>query len=174
MVFINSDAGFTVVNQLLNAVANVYNWKGMATQAKPIIKETVELTPVMVDKYTGVYKEPNGLLIVVTQKDGSLWYRAGGSFTWKMYFTSPDTFINLESKSEKQFYTSGDRKVTGFYRSLDGKELAKAEKLTILQLPDNTLQQYAGTYAADDGNSSEVIIKDKTLWLKVEEQQKKI
>ena len=174
VVFINSDAGFAVVPQLLTAVTNVYNWKGFATKAKPIVKETVELTPAMADKFAGVYRDPNGLLIVVTQKDGLLWYRAGGGFSWKMYFTSADAFINLESLSEKQFYTSPDGKVTGFSRSLDGKELAKAEKLTILQLPDSTQQQYAGTYTAEDGNNGEVIVKDNILWLKVEGEQKKV
>ena len=90
-----------------------------------------------------------------------------------MLFRS-DAFINLESLSEKQFYASPDGKVTGFSRSLDGKELAKAEKLTILQLPDSTRQQYAGTYTAEDGNNGEVIVKDNILWLKVEGEQKKV
>ncbi|MEO6612809.1 MAG: serine hydrolase domain-containing protein [Chitinophagaceae bacterium] len=172
IAFINSDAGFAVLNQLMNSVATVYNWKGMASQVKPIVKETIELPITSANSYTGLYREQKGAMAVITQKDGALWYRAGGGREWKMYFTSPTDYFNLESTTEKQFYTGADGKLAGYSRSLDGKELAKVEKVTIIQVPDDLLQQYTGTYASTDGNSGNIVFRDKSLWLEAEGEKK--
>ncbi|MEO7984511.1 MAG: serine hydrolase domain-containing protein [Bacteroidota bacterium] len=174
VVVINSDAGFAVINQLVNSVANVYNWKGMANPAKPIVKETVELPVTIAKDYLGLYREQQGAMAVITQKDGALWYRAGAGNEWEMNFTSPTSFFNLESTTEKQFYTNPDGKIAGFSRSLDGKELAKVEKINILQVPDNILQQYAGTYTSSDGDSGNIVFRDQSLWLEAEGDKKKI
>ncbi|MEO7922325.1 MAG: serine hydrolase domain-containing protein [Chitinophagaceae bacterium] len=175
IAFINSDAGFAVLTQLMNSVANVYNWKGMASPVKPIVKETIELTAATASSYTGLYREQKGAMAVITQKDGALWYRAGRGGEWKMYFNSPTTYFNLESTTEKQFYTSTGDKIAGYSRSLDGKELAKVEKVNVIQVADDLLRQYTGTYqSASDSSKANVVIRDKSLWLEADGEKKKI
>ena len=174
VIFINSDAGFVVVNQLLNSVARVYKWKGIGDQQGSVVKETIDLPAATTKNYTGLYREQKGGMAVITEKDGSLWYRAGGGNQWKMYFVSPTVFFNMESTTEKNFYSNPDGTIAGYTRTLDGRELAKVEKVNIVQLPDSLLQQYAGTYTASDGNIGKAVIRDRSLWLEGDGDKRKI
>ncbi|MFI5219603.1 MAG: serine hydrolase [Bacteroidia bacterium] len=122
--FVNSDDG-NIVIELMNSVAEVYNWKGFD---KPVTVKTKKVQEVTTKKYTGVYLF-EGRIAEVTKKQDGLYFWSGGQDV-KMYFTSDKDFINVEFPSEKSFIADSTGNVTGYTRKVDGKEYPSAIKIT--------------------------------------------
>jgi CubicO group peptidase (beta-lactamase class C family) len=134
VVFVNSDDG-NIILEVLNSVASVYNWKGFD---KPKNINTVEVPEATLQKYVGVYLY-DGKFAEVTKVKNEVVYWAGGQ-TCKMYFTSPNDFVNMEFPTEKSFLTDSLGQVIGFARRLEGKEFTAATK--VLQVA--TIQANSG------------------------------
>ncbi len=122
--FVNSDDGMLVL-ELMNSVAEVYNWKGFD---KPAIVKTKKLSEATTKNYTGVYLYDGKIAEVIKKNDGLYFWTAGQDA--KMYFTSDKDFINMEFPSEKSFITDNIGVVTGYSRKVDGKEYPPAIKIT--------------------------------------------
>lgn len=122
--FVNSDDGMIVV-ELMNSVAEVYNWKGFD---KPAIVMTKKVPEAITKKYTGVYLY-DGKIAEVTKKHDGLYFWTSGQDV-KMYFTSDNDFINMEFPSEKSFISDNTGAVTGYKRKVGGKEYPLALKIT--------------------------------------------
>jgi CubicO group peptidase (beta-lactamase class C family) len=126
VVFVNSDEG-TIILELLNSVASVYNWKGFG-QPKNI--NTITVPETITQKYLGVYLY-EGKFAEVTKEKNELVYWADNQ-TCKMYFTSQIDFINMEFPTEKSFITDFLGNVTGYSRKLNGVEKPAATKVVSL------------------------------------------
>jgi CubicO group peptidase (beta-lactamase class C family) len=122
--FVNSDDG-NIVIELMNSVAEVYNWKGFD---KPVTVKTKKVQEATTKKYIGVYLF-EGRIAEVTKKQDGLYFWSGGQDV-KMYFTSDKDFINVEFPSEKSFIVDSTGNVTGYTRKVDGKEYPSAIKIT--------------------------------------------
>lgn len=164
VIFMNADYGYQLIDEFINSVAFVYKWKGMYDEKAPVVVKERVFTPRQQDNIAGVYVEDNGMFVEVERKDGSFDYSAGWSGPWTMYFTSPDKFINIESKSEKEFITdsAGNLVLT---RSLDGKRLSTARRLNTIQVQHALLQKYEGTYKPGEGGEGRLLLKEGRLWL---------
>lgn len=124
VVFVNSDDGDIII-ELLNSVANVYNWKGFD---KPTSVMTKKISDALAQQYVGVYLY-DGVIAEVTKKQDGLYYWTSGQDV-KMYFTSDKDFINIEFLAEKRFLTDDRGKVTGYSRKVNGTEYSSATKIT--------------------------------------------
>ncbi|MGP8217784.1 MAG: serine hydrolase domain-containing protein [Bacteroidia bacterium] len=133
---------------IVTSVARVYKWKGFNIGEKSKLKTVVTVPDSVLNICVGAYKHKDEVATIF-KKDNCLWYQAGG-LPWKIYFTSNCDFINLESKSEKRFYTDSSGKVKGFTKTMDDKDLGSSEKLELVNPPDSLLEKYTGTYKYGD------------------------
>ncbi len=122
--FVNSDDGMILV-EMMNSVAEVYNWKGFD---KPAVIKTTRVPEATTNKYIGVYLYDGKIAEVTKRKDGLYLWTAGQDA--KMYFTSDRDFINMEFPSEKSFLANNTGTVTGYSRKVDGKEYPASIKIT--------------------------------------------
>jgi CubicO group peptidase (beta-lactamase class C family) len=114
VIFVNSDEG-NIILELLNSVADVYNWKGFD---KPKNVNTLTVPESITQKYTGVYLYEGKLAEITKEKDGLVYWANNQSC--KMYFTSEHDFINVEFPTEKSFIIDSLGNVTGYSRILNG------------------------------------------------------
>jgi CubicO group peptidase (beta-lactamase class C family) len=126
VVVVNSDVG-DIIYELMNSVANVYNWKGFD---KPKVVNTVNITKAQEQAYVGTYIY-EGKIADVSKKQDGLYYWTDGS-EGKMHFTSSTNFINVEFPSKKSFLLDSKGKVIGFGREMGGKKYPPATKLKLI------------------------------------------
>ncbi len=123
-IFVNSDEG-TIILELLNSVASVYDWKGFD---KAVNVNTKAIPDSMAQKYVGVYLYDGNIAEVTNGKDGLFFWTQGQNC--KMHFTTDKDFINIEFPSSKSFILDSSGTVTGYSRKLNGKEFPPAKKFT--------------------------------------------
>ncbi len=160
-IVVNSDDGQGLIQELVQQVAQVYKWPGFYRKEEPVIKKTIVVPDSLMDIYAGAYRQ-NDAITTISRNGHQLYYQAGPK-AWSMYFTSDSTFMNLESLSEKTFYKNAGGSVGGFSRRANGKDYGKAEKITLITLPDSLLEKYAGTYL-DERRPVSIIKKGSELW----------
>ncbi|MES2133895.1 MAG: serine hydrolase [Bacteroidota bacterium] len=124
VVFVNSDDG-TIILELLNSVANVYNWKGFD---KPLNVNTINVPEAAIQNYPGVYLYEGKIAEITKEKDG-LYYWAENQ-NCKMYFTTEKDFINMEFPTEKSFIFDSIGNAIGYKRKINGAEYPPASKVT--------------------------------------------
>jgi hypothetical protein len=124
-VFVNSDDPGPILQEVVNSVAQVYNWKGFYT---PVIRTSIELPKHMMTKYTGTYLFEDKLATILKKDDGC--YLLTDGVYSKMHFTSESEFFNEEFLSEKTFLFDGAGNVTGYLRSVEGKAHPAAVRVT--------------------------------------------
>lgn len=122
-VFVNSDNG-TILNELINAVAEAYNWADFYTAE---VKTEVKIPEDVFKKYEGIYVFENSYAIVLQKQDG-YYYLADGVYS-KMHFTNEKEFFNEEFSSEKTFVFDAEGKTSGFLRKVKNKEFPLAIKI---------------------------------------------
>ena len=122
-VFLNSD-DFSILPEIINSVATVYNWKNFYA---PIRKKIVTVPDSILQKYVGFYMATSDRFTNIVKKEGGYYQFADGIYS-KMYFTNETDFFNMEFSSEKHFITDASGKVTGYLRTADGNQL-KLEKI---------------------------------------------
>jgi CubicO group peptidase (beta-lactamase class C family) len=162
VVLINSD-NEGLLNEVVNSVARVYNWRGMASAKDPVVKKVVTLPVDILRQYEGTYMQGTTVIKVI-MKDHELWYCAGDK-TWKMHFSTSTQFFNLESESEKKFYPDNQGKIKGFGRKADDKDLGNMEKVESVTLTLDKQERYTGTYIEPDGNKVKVNRSGDTLYI---------
>ena len=160
-VVVNSDAGQSMISEIINSVARVYHWKGFIPEEEIITKKKIQVDNLVLEKYIGAYKQDN-MIITISKGEEDLLYQAGER-PWKMYFDSDTTFFNLESGSEKVFYKDTNGVIGGFSRRVKNKDLGKMEKIALMVLPDDLMNTYAGTYM--DGKDPVIISKKENYLL---------
>jgi CubicO group peptidase (beta-lactamase class C family) len=135
-VFANSDDA-PVMFELINSIAQVYNWKGFS---KPEQITTVPVNDTLISKYIGDYIADRIFSEVKKEKDGLYLWTDGISS--KMYFTSSTDFRNIELAGTKTFTFDNAGTVTGFSRTYNGELHSSAQRITTL----DTLKTYPGQW----------------------------
>lgn len=160
-VVLNSDNGGSLLQEIISSVAEAYHWKGFDQVEKPAMKKVISLPDSVLKNYIGVYRQ-NTYVTTIGMQNGELVYTA--TEPWKMYFTSPTEFFNLEVGTEKTFLLNSKGELTGFSKKQAGKEVGTALKTTTVTLSDGQLKKYAGTYD-DHGQKFSIVKKGKELWI---------
>lgn len=125
-LFVNSEDG-SVLLELLNSIALVYNWEGFR---KPEQITTVPVNDTLTSKYIGEYITDGIFSEVKKEKDGLYLWTDGISS--KMYFTSTTDFRNIELAGTKTFTFDNAGTVTGFSRTYNGELHSSAQRITTL------------------------------------------
>lgn len=116
VVMVNSD-NLGILNEIINSVALVYNWKDFYN---PVRKKTIALSDQTMQGYTGEYLLDGNMLSVIKEQD-ALWLV--GSIQSKIYFTSELDFYITENKADYQFTKDQNDRIDGF--TLNGIQTAK-------------------------------------------------
>jgi CubicO group peptidase (beta-lactamase class C family) len=108
-IMINSE-DWTIIDEILNSVATVYNWKDFYL---PEIKTPVEVSEDLVMKYLGKYQMGLRMFEIVADSTG-VGIKMGNNAPWTIYFISDTEFFVKETRGTVKFTFSPDGKVTGF------------------------------------------------------------
>lgn len=163
VVLINSDQGEAIFNEVKEAVAQAYQWKGFEKMKDPVVMKTIAMSDAEMTRFEGLYRLKNR--VVTIRKKDSDWVTASGRNHWKMYFTDPRTFFNLESRSVKSFESNPSGEVTGLRFTDEKGKSQLAEKAKEIEPLPSHLQMFAGFYKETDGSLNELRIQNKELWL---------
>jgi hypothetical protein len=125
-LFANSDDG-SVLLELLNSIALVYNWAGFE---KPEQITTVAVSDTITSKYIGEYIADGWLSEITKEKDGLYFWTDG--LKSKMHFTSSTAFRNLELRGTKTFIFDKAGTVSGYTNTINGRLRATGQKVNTL------------------------------------------
>jgi CubicO group peptidase (beta-lactamase class C family) len=104
----NSDNG-SILEEIVNAVASVYNWKDFYN---PVVKKVISVPDSILTSCTGKYLL-NGEPVLITRQNEKLYVNFRG-MVWNIYFTSTTDFFVVEYKADFKFLRDSAGKVTGF------------------------------------------------------------
>ena len=116
VVMVNSGSSNVFIQEIINSVATVYNWKDFY---KPIYKKAITVPDSILQKYAGVYTAPEDRFTIIVKKGDGYSLFADGTYD-KMYFTNETDFFNVEFPTEKHFLKDASGNVTGYSRTLNG------------------------------------------------------
>lgn len=123
VVMVNS-YNTAILNEIINSVAKVYEWKGYYT---PETKKTVEVNNEILNSYTGKYQAGNTTISIKDAGDGLSVF--DGDIKMNLYFISDTDFFLFEAPgSEFSFTKDGDGKVDGINQKR-GNAVFKIKKL---------------------------------------------
>jgi CubicO group peptidase (beta-lactamase class C family) len=113
----------SILNEIINSVATVYNWKNFYT---PVMKKLVPVNNEVLETYIGKYKLQNDTITIIKEPEGLILLDHDSKL--KMYFTSDTDFFLFEAeKAAINFTKDSIGKVEGF-TIRQGREL-KAKKI---------------------------------------------
>lgn len=117
VIMTNTDNG-SLLEEVLNSIAKVYNWKDFYFPEK---KTVVKVSEEQLEKYTGVYDLAGSTGTVKKDADGLVINVIGPD--WKLYFTSDSDFFFREYKGSFTFRTGADGRASAIVA--EGQELKK-------------------------------------------------
>jgi CubicO group peptidase (beta-lactamase class C family) len=118
-VFLNNTSS-PIMYEVINSVARAYNWKNFPKA--PESRKFVTVPDKVMETYLGVYSAlPNTFVNIVRREDG--YYQFAEGMHCKMYFTSDTEYFVKEFDNDKHFIKDATGKVTGYYRTMNGKTL---------------------------------------------------
>jgi CubicO group peptidase (beta-lactamase class C family) len=115
-VIVNSGSSSVFIQEIINSVATVYNWKDFY---QPIYKKAISVSDSSLQKYVGVYTAAEDRFTIIVKKEDGYSLFADGTYD-KMYFTNETDFFNAEFPTEKHFLKDASGNVTGYSRTLNG------------------------------------------------------
>jgi len=127
VVFLNSSDG-RLLSEVISSVAKAYSWKNFYHE--PQQRKTDKVIPVPDDilkNYEGLYLYENSWSLI-GKKDNEYFFHANQTDA-KMYFTTPSRFFNEEFSAIKEFTKDGKGNITGYTRTVDGKEYPNATRI---------------------------------------------
>jgi len=120
VIMTNSDNG-AILEEIVNSVATVYGWKDYY---QPVIKNVVEVSESVIEKYVGKY-EAEGVKVNFKMSGKELFADPGNDQLWKVNFTSDSDFFLKEYRADFRFQTDAHGKVKGF--TANGMPVKKVE-----------------------------------------------
>ena len=109
-----------LLDEIINSIASVYNWKDFYTPEK---KSVVTVNNEILKSYTGKYKLNKDTLTITLERQG-LMIRFNSKEKYNVYFTSDTNFLILEAiGAEQKFTKDGKNKINGFQINDNGHEM---------------------------------------------------
>lgn len=162
VVLVNSDDDPAMLEEVIDQIADIYGWEGFTLKPTVQWKNSIVLSDSLQQQYTGAYQLGN-TAVTIEKKDTALcMYSAENS--WPMYFTDQQSFINIESKTEKKFVLDETGQVTGIEFRRDGQKQT-AKRLHGIELSEQQTQPYTGQYTEPGGEIARIYWKDNRLWV---------
>ena len=128
VIFLNSGDARLLL-EVLNSVAHAYNWKNYYREPqRKMVGKIVDVPDSVFKTYEGIYLYDQLWAAVGKRNNEHQFYSANVSA--KMYFTTPTCFFNEEFQAVKEFLKDEKGIVSGYTRTVDGKEYPKARKIT--------------------------------------------
>jgi hypothetical protein len=169
VIMTNSENAERLIDEIILSVADVYEWKAIYINRKPISQKVIKPKDSLLNKFVGQYKfGPN--IWTVIKKDSTLWYKYNMQNFWELHFTSDSTFFSMESIAFKTAYFDSTGNVLGFKKKYE-EVCDDIKKIELVNLPEDTMKKYSGEY--QDGNDRvKIFTKDKQLYLKVNSSER--
>jgi tetratricopeptide (TPR) repeat protein len=123
---INSGNGEQIMDEIINSVATVYNWK---EYYEPVYKKVIDVPDEILRKYEGLYMAVKDKFVYISKKEDGYYQKADGSSS-KMLFTSEKDFFSMAVQSEKHFTTDAVGNVTGFIRTTNDSKMTVVKILS--------------------------------------------
>lgn len=117
VVMVNSDDG-SIMNEVVNAVANVYGWKDYY---KPVMKQIVSIPDSLLAAYSGNYLL-NTDTLNIERKGNEFIMTVNRTDVFKLYFTSPTDFFAKDIQIDFKFEKDESGKVKDIYFKQGGQE----------------------------------------------------
>lgn len=125
VIFLNSGDP-KMISEVINSVAKAYNWKNFYRE--PQRKKVVEVPEETLTSYEGIYLYDQNFA-AIGKKDNKHYFYTNWMYV-NMYFTSSDCFFNEEFRAIKTFLKNEKGEITGYSRTVDGKDYPPAVKVT--------------------------------------------
>ena len=126
-IFLNTDNG-RLLGEVINSVAKVYNWKNFYREPRQVKSITVPYKTLKT--YEGIYLFDN-TWAAIGEKDNEFHFYTSWTPA-KMYFSSPVQFVNEEFQAVKTMIKDEKGAITGYTRTVNGKEYPPAKKIANL------------------------------------------
>lgn len=123
-IFLNSDNG-RLLGEVINSVAKVYNWKNFYQEPRKV--KSITVPDETLKTYEGIYLFDN-TWAAIGKKDNEYHFFTSGTHA-KMYFSTPVQFVNEEFQAVKTMIKDEKGIITGYTRSVNGKEYPPARKV---------------------------------------------
>ncbi len=124
VVVMSNTNNFAILNEIINSVATVYDWKGFFN---PQIKKVINVNSDSLQSYLGNYKIGNTTFSIKKENKGLVMIQ--GDNNMKLNFTTASKFFLLERpNSEYRFTKDSLNKVNGIERRI-GKDIVKMSKI---------------------------------------------
>jgi CubicO group peptidase (beta-lactamase class C family) len=125
VIFLNTD-NFKIIPEIVNSVAKAYQWKNYYRE--PQQKNSIVVADSLIKSYEGVYLFDDQFAVIGKSNNTYHFYTDG--IKAKMHFTSNTCFFNEEFQAVKEFIKDKNGNITGYKRTVNGKEFTNAIKLT--------------------------------------------
>ena len=110
VVVMSNTSNFSILNEIINSVATVYNWNNFYS---PAMKKIAPVNNDILETYSGKYKLQNDTIVIIKEPDGLI--LLDGNNKLKMYFTADTDFFLLEAENAVMHFTMKNTgKVEGF------------------------------------------------------------
>jgi CubicO group peptidase (beta-lactamase class C family) len=117
VVMVNSNNG-NILNEIVNSVASVYEWKNFY---KPALKKTKPVADSIFSNYAGTYTINKDTMSLVRQGNTDYLVFASNE-KYRVYFTADDEFFSKEISVDLKFEKNASGKIVGFYYIWEGKK----------------------------------------------------
>jgi CubicO group peptidase (beta-lactamase class C family) len=123
-IFLNSDNG-RLLGDVINSVAKAYNWKNFYRAPRQV--KSIAVSDEVLKTYEGIYFFDD-TWAAIGKKDNEFHFFTSGTPA-KMYFTTPTQFVNEEFQAVKTMIKDDKGNITGYTRTVNGKEYPAARKV---------------------------------------------
>lgn len=162
VVLANSDAHPELLDEVIQAVGEVYQWPGFERFVPMETKTPKIISPELLTNYAGVYRVDNSIALV-EKKEGAalLWVR--GSAT-DMHFDTDSTFFDVEGQRISIFYHRRG-KIAGIRMVSPDGTTKHVKRVDTVAITNALAVQYAGAYREPDGETATLQWYNRRLWL---------
>jgi hypothetical protein len=130
VIFVNSE-DWQILSEITNSVAKAYSWKHFYREPqRRKTEKVIDISSRILKAYEGVYLFDD-TWAAIGKRDNDYYFYTDG-MPVKMYYTSPSSFFNEEFRAVKTFIKDKKGNITGYSRTVEGKEYPNASKITHL------------------------------------------
>ena len=162
VVLANSDAHAELLDEVMQAVGEVYQWPGFERFVPMETKTGKSISPQILTQYSGVYRLDNAIALVEKKGETArLWVR--GSAT-DMHFDTDSTFFDVEGSKMSTFYYR-QNKLAGIKMVSPDGTTKWVKRVDTIQICKKIADSYIGSYREPDGETATLQWHDGCLWL---------